>query len=307
MRRAKIVCTLGPATSSTERIRELVDAGMDVARLNLSHGTYAEHEEIYRRVREASDETGHGVGHLRRPPGAQDPARQVQGGLVAAADRGRRSRSRPVRWPGNNEIASTTYEGLPGDVAARRPDPDRRRQGAPAGDRGRRHRRAHPGRRRRPRQRPQGHQPARRTRVRPGDVGEGHRGPPLGAAPHRRLHRAVVRALGRGRRGRAQDHEGGGRLPARDRQDREAAGDRQPQRDREGLRRLHGGPRRPRRGVPARGRAVPAEARGREGPTQRQARHRGHPDARVDDQQPGARRGPRPPTSPTRCSTAPTR
>ena len=62
MRRAKIVCTLGPATSSPERIRELVDAGMDVARLNLSHGTYAEHEEIYRRVRQASDESGHGVG-----------------------------------------------------------------------------------------------------------------------------------------------------------------------------------------------------------------------------------------------------
>ncbi|MCW2709935.1 MAG: pyk 2, partial [Marmoricola sp.] len=56
------MCTLGPATSSKERIRELVDAGMDVARLNLSHGTYDEHEEIYHRVREASDETGHGVG-----------------------------------------------------------------------------------------------------------------------------------------------------------------------------------------------------------------------------------------------------
>ena len=56
------MCTLGPATSSMERIRELVDAGMDVARLNLSHGSYADHEEIYRRVRTASDESGHGVG-----------------------------------------------------------------------------------------------------------------------------------------------------------------------------------------------------------------------------------------------------
>ena len=43
MRRAKIVCTLGPAVSTTERIRELVDAGMDVARLNMSHGEYADH------------------------------------------------------------------------------------------------------------------------------------------------------------------------------------------------------------------------------------------------------------------------
>ena len=62
MRRAKIVCTLGPATSTPEQIRDLVDAGMDVARLNMSHGTHADHERSYRLVREASDATGHGVG-----------------------------------------------------------------------------------------------------------------------------------------------------------------------------------------------------------------------------------------------------
>ena len=45
MRKAKIVCTLGPATDSYDQIKALVDAGMDVARFNLSHGTYAEHEE----------------------------------------------------------------------------------------------------------------------------------------------------------------------------------------------------------------------------------------------------------------------
>ena len=64
MHRAKIVCTLGPATSSPERIRELVAAGMDVARLNMSHGTHADHERSYRLVREAADATGHGVGIL---------------------------------------------------------------------------------------------------------------------------------------------------------------------------------------------------------------------------------------------------
>ena len=62
MRRAKIVCTLGPAVAGAEKIRELVDAGMDVARLNMSHGTYADHEANYRLVRRASDESGHGVG-----------------------------------------------------------------------------------------------------------------------------------------------------------------------------------------------------------------------------------------------------
>ena len=62
MRRAKIVCTLGPATSTPEKIRELVDAGMNVARLNLSHGSYADHEAVYEMVRQASDESGHAVG-----------------------------------------------------------------------------------------------------------------------------------------------------------------------------------------------------------------------------------------------------
>ena len=48
MRRAKIICTLGPATDGEEQVRALVNAGMDIARLNLSHGAYAEHEERYR-------------------------------------------------------------------------------------------------------------------------------------------------------------------------------------------------------------------------------------------------------------------
>ena len=81
------MCTLGPATSSPERIRELVDAGMDVARLNLSHGTYAEHEEIYRLVREASDETGHGVGIFVDLQGPKIRLGQVQGGLDPDPDR----------------------------------------------------------------------------------------------------------------------------------------------------------------------------------------------------------------------------
>ena len=54
-RRTKIVCTLGPAVASEEGIRELVDAGMDVARLNFSHGEHADHEANYRWVRKASD------------------------------------------------------------------------------------------------------------------------------------------------------------------------------------------------------------------------------------------------------------
>ena len=64
MRRAKIVATLGPASSSYEVIEGLVRAGMDVARLNLSHGAYAQHEETYANVRRAADSTGRAVGIL---------------------------------------------------------------------------------------------------------------------------------------------------------------------------------------------------------------------------------------------------
>ena len=63
-RRTKIVCTLGPAVASAEGIRSLVEAGMDVARLNCSHGDHADHEQNYHWVRQASDETGHAVGIL---------------------------------------------------------------------------------------------------------------------------------------------------------------------------------------------------------------------------------------------------
>ena len=56
------MCTLGPATSSYEQIKELIEAGMNVARLNMSHGEHAVHAESYANVRRASTELGAGVG-----------------------------------------------------------------------------------------------------------------------------------------------------------------------------------------------------------------------------------------------------
>src|SRR5947208_9143793 len=57
-RRTKIVATLGPSSDSVERLHELVAAGMDAARLNLSHGTHEQHAERARRVREVEREVG---------------------------------------------------------------------------------------------------------------------------------------------------------------------------------------------------------------------------------------------------------
>ncbi len=109
------MCTLGPATSSMERVRELVDAGMDVARLNLSHGSYAEHEEVYRRVRRASDESGHGVGIFVDLQGPKIRLGHFREG-AARISSGDSFTITTRELDGDAEIASTTYQGLPGDV-----------------------------------------------------------------------------------------------------------------------------------------------------------------------------------------------
>ncbi len=115
MRRAKIVCTLGPATSSLDRINALVDAGMDMARLNLSHGTYQDHQRVYDRVREASDSRGRGVGILADLQGPKIRLGEFpQGPVDVAAGAAYTITTRPI--PGDARECSTTYHGLPGDV-----------------------------------------------------------------------------------------------------------------------------------------------------------------------------------------------
>jgi pyruvate kinase len=64
MRRAKIVATLGPATSSYENIRAIIEAGVNVARMNLSHGSYEVHDEVYANVRKAEADTGQPIAVL---------------------------------------------------------------------------------------------------------------------------------------------------------------------------------------------------------------------------------------------------
>src|SRR4051812_9252668 len=65
MRRAKIVCTLGPSTRSPEMIGGLIDAGMNVARLNFSHGDYETHLAVLRIVRAEAEKRGRAVGILQ--------------------------------------------------------------------------------------------------------------------------------------------------------------------------------------------------------------------------------------------------
>ncbi|WP_285503308.1 pyruvate kinase [Actinokineospora sp. NBRC 105648] len=114
-RRAKIVCTMGPATSSPERVRDLVAAGMDVARMNFSHGSHGDHKQVYDLVRTAGDEAGRAVGILADLQGPKIRLGTFAGG--------------PVEWrtgdvvritvedvAGTHDRVSTTYKGLAEDA-----------------------------------------------------------------------------------------------------------------------------------------------------------------------------------------------
>lgn len=117
MRRAKIVATLGPSTQSLAAVRGLVEAGMDVARLNLSHGSYEDHERSYHAVRQASDELGRGVGVLVDLQGPKIRlGRFVEGRVTLRAGDEFIVTTESVQ--GDASIVSTTYAGLPGDVRA---------------------------------------------------------------------------------------------------------------------------------------------------------------------------------------------
>lgn len=115
MRRAKIVCTLGPAVGSKELIVELVRAGMNVARINASHGSHEEHEQRIDWVREASRELGEPVAVLVDLQGpkirlgtfADGPQLLNPGDIFTITTED---------VPGTKELVSTTHKELPQDA-----------------------------------------------------------------------------------------------------------------------------------------------------------------------------------------------
>ncbi len=114
-RRTKIVCTLGPAVASKEGILGLVEAGMDVARLNMSHGEHADHEANYAWVREATDETGHAVGVLADLQGPKIRLGRFVNGEEMWKE-GEIVRITVDDVEGTHDRVSTTYKGLAKDA-----------------------------------------------------------------------------------------------------------------------------------------------------------------------------------------------
>ncbi len=114
-RRAKIVCTLGPATDPPERMRALVEAGMDVARLNFSHGEHADHAARFRGVRAAADAAGRNVATLADLQGPKIRLGRFADGPVIWAT-GERVRITVEDIEGDHDRVSTTYKNLAADV-----------------------------------------------------------------------------------------------------------------------------------------------------------------------------------------------
>jgi len=114
-RRAKIVCTLGPASSSPAQVAALVAAGLDVARLNMSHGDHDAHRAAYEAVRAASDASGRSAGVLVDLQGPKIRLGRFAAGPVTLAE----GREFTITWedvPGDQGEVSVSYRGLAGDV-----------------------------------------------------------------------------------------------------------------------------------------------------------------------------------------------
>ncbi|QIM18360.1 pyruvate kinase [Leucobacter coleopterorum] len=115
MRHAKIVATWGPAVSSYDHTLDLIRAGVNVARLNMSHGTYNVHEGIYRNIRRAEAEVGRPIAVLADLQGPKIRLGKFEGGPYEL-EVGDEFAITTRDIVGGREICGTTHKGLPGDV-----------------------------------------------------------------------------------------------------------------------------------------------------------------------------------------------
>ncbi len=115
MRRAKIVATMGPATASVEKIEELITAGMNVARLNMSHGNREDQIKMLSYIRTAAKNKNIDIGIFADLQGPKIRLGIFENGPVRLVA-GDNFTITTVEIKGTKEKASTTYKGLPGDV-----------------------------------------------------------------------------------------------------------------------------------------------------------------------------------------------
>lgn len=117
MRKTKIICTIGPASQSEEKLRELMLAGMNVARFNFSHGDHEEQHGKYDRMRKVSKELNLPIAALLDTKGPEIRLRDFEGGKVML-EAGQKFTLTTKEIMGTNEIASITYKELIHDISA---------------------------------------------------------------------------------------------------------------------------------------------------------------------------------------------
>ncbi|WP_210468604.1 pyruvate kinase [Sporosarcina sp. 6E9] len=115
MRKTKIVCTIGPASETPEILEELIDAGMNVARLNFSHGDHAEHKARIDRINEAARKKGKVVGILLDTRGPEIRTHSMKDGRVDLVT-GQYLNISMTEVEGNSDVFSVTYDKLIEDV-----------------------------------------------------------------------------------------------------------------------------------------------------------------------------------------------
>lgn len=115
MRKTKIICTIGPASESEERLRELMLAGMNVARFNFSHGSHEEHKAKFDRVIKVSSELKLPVATLLDTKGPEIRLKDIEGGKAELVS-GQKFILTTEEILGNNEKVTITYKGLKDDI-----------------------------------------------------------------------------------------------------------------------------------------------------------------------------------------------
>lgn len=116
MRKTKIICTIGPASESEERLRELMLAGMNVARFNFSHGTHEEQKMKYERVLKVREELGLPVATLLDTKGPEIRLRDFEGGKVELVS-GQTFTLTTQEMLGTAQKATISYKNLKDDIS----------------------------------------------------------------------------------------------------------------------------------------------------------------------------------------------
>ncbi len=118
MKKTKIVCTIGPKTESEEMLTKMLDAGMNVMRLNFSHGDYAEHGQRIQNLRNVMSKTGKKAAILLDTKGPEIRTIKLEGGNDVSLKAGQTfTFTTDKSVVGNNEIVAVTYEGFTSDLS----------------------------------------------------------------------------------------------------------------------------------------------------------------------------------------------